>query len=109
LAYRLLAVGFWARQNQKQKQTRAKTNQQQEQKQTNSKSKSKGTPHDRGTETRKKAGVVCYHSCVPIGEIYVSGYRSVRDLELKLRPINVLTGTNGETKTAGLTTKDTKE
>ena len=33
-----------------------------------------------------------------IREIYVSGYRSVRDLELKLRPINVLTGPNASGK-----------
>ena len=30
-----------------------------------------------------------------IKRIHVSGYRSVRDLELELRPINVLTGPNG--------------
>lgn len=35
---------------------------------------------------------------MPIREIQVSGYRSVRDLKLKLRPINVLTGPNASGK-----------
>src|SRR5437764_14892939 len=30
-----------------------------------------------------------------IKQIHVSGYRSVRDLDLELKPINVLTGPNG--------------
>src|SRR5215469_8243215 len=30
-----------------------------------------------------------------IQQIHVSGYRSVRDLDLELKPINVLTGPNG--------------
>jgi len=91
--YRLLAVGCWAEQNQGQKQK-------QEQKQ-NQRAKTKAKIHHGDTEARRRKEGVCYHSCVPIREIYVSGYRSVRDLELKLRPINVLTVTNGETKIAG--------
>ena len=36
---------------------------------------------------------------MPIREIQVSGYRSVRDLRLKLRQINILTGPNASGKT----------
>jgi predicted ATPase len=35
---------------------------------------------------------------VPLREIHVSGYRSVRELRLKLKPINVLTGPNASGK-----------
>jgi predicted ATPase len=36
---------------------------------------------------------------VPIKEVHVTGYRSVRDLRLKLRHINILTGPNASGKT----------
>jgi len=36
---------------------------------------------------------------VPIREVHVTGYRSVRDLRLKLRHINILTGPNASGKT----------
>jgi len=38
-------------------------------------------------------------SPVPIREIHVTGYRSVRDVRLKLRQLNVLTGANAAGKT----------
>src|SRR5437867_3071653 len=42
--------------------------------------------------------VMGYHSAVPIREIRVAGYRSVRNLRLPLHQINVLTGPNGSGK-----------
>src|SRR5262252_2488535 len=39
-----------------------------------------------------------YYLSVSLREIHVSGYRSVRDLRLKLRSINVLTGPNASGK-----------
>jgi predicted ATPase len=38
---------------------------------------------------------LCYRFHAMIKEITVRGYRSIRDLSLQLRPINVLTGPNG--------------
>src|SRR6476646_6197291 len=36
---------------------------------------------------------------VPIREVHVTGYRSVRDVRLKLRQLNVITGPNAAGKT----------
>jgi predicted ATPase len=47
---------------------------------------------------RRNSIFLCYDSFVPVREIQVSGYRSVRELRLKLRPINVLTGPNASGK-----------
>jgi len=46
-----------------------------------------------------KLGGFCEYSPVPIREVHVTGYRSVRDLRLKLRHINILTGPNASGKT----------
>src|SRR5215470_15298042 len=41
---------------------------------------------------------VVYYFAVPLREIHVSGYRSVRQLRLKLKQINVLIGPNASGK-----------
>lgn len=44
------------------------------------------------------AGIFVYYFSVSLREIHVSGYRSIRELRLKLQQINVLTGPNASGK-----------